>query len=483
MLPVLSVAQVRDAEAKVMESTTPGTLMQRASRGLATRCMELLREERGMVRGSHVAVLVGSGNNGGDALWAAALLAERSCAVSVIPVSDSMHEEGLQAALRAGARVVAAPRDQERALVEADLVLDGIVGIGGSGAVREPAASLLTWAQGSLIVAVDVPSGLDSDTGIAHEPCVHADVTVTFGALKPGLVLDPVISGEVDLVDIGLELPEDPAWAILDVDDVADCVPLPAGDAYKYSRGVVAIAAGSERYPGAAFLVAAGALPSGVGMVQMWNRGSARSVVERYPTVVLVDGDPTMNARATAWVCGPGLGEDTDAVAVVRAVLAVDVPLVLDASALTLVAADDSLRALVRNRAALTVITPHAGEFARLFPHIPLDDRLQAALQAAREWECIVVVKGPGTVIADASGNVRIDTEGSADLATAGSGDVLAGLIGGMLAQSTDNALDRVAAAIWLHGAAGQSMGDQPATAGSIAEALSAVIAQVRSHG
>lgn len=483
MLPLLSVAQVRAAEAKAMESMAPGTLMQRAARGLATRCFELLREERGMVRGSRIAVLVGPGNNGGDALWAAAFLAERSCALSVIPVTDSMHAEGLRVAVRAGARVVHERPEQERALMNADLVLDGIVGIGGSGSLREPAASLIDWAAGSLIVAVDIPSGLDADSGIAHEPCVQADVTVTFGALKPGLVLAPGVCGEVDLVDIGLELSADEPWAVLEDVDVAEFIHAPSTDAYKYSRGVVALAAGSAQYPGAAFLAAAGALPSGVGMVQMWDRGPAREVVQSFPSVVLMDGDPTAHSRATAWVCGPGLGDDAEASAVVRALVGVDVPLVLDASALTVMAADDSLREAVVKRDALTVITPHEGECARLFPHISLDDRLSAGLQAARELNCIVVLKGPGTVIAAPTGEVRIDTEGSSALATAGSGDVLAGLIGGLLAQGTDNALDRVASAVWLHGAAGQWVGDNPVSAEGIAESLIPVIAQVRAHG
>lgn len=481
MLPVLSAARVRSAEAAVMELLPEGALMQRAARALAVRCVDLLREQRGAVRGACVAILAGSGNNGGDALWAGAYLAQRGCAVRIVPVTERTHEEGMQAALKAGALL---SLDHERTMIWADLVIDGIVGIGGAGPVREPAAALLPWASGALVVAVDIPSGVDADTGCVHEPAVVADLTVTFGALKPGLLLAPDCVGEVDLVDIGLTFThEDYACAVLESDDVAQFLSTPVSSDYKYSRGVVGIAAGSAAYPGAAQLCVGGALPSGVGMVRLWNRGdgSAQTVVAKYPSVIADDSFPR-SQRAQAWVCGPGLGTDAASRAHVKEMLSVDVPLVLDASALTVLADDPDLRSKVKQRSAITVLTPHSGEFARLFPHIDTSDRLHAARQAAAEMQCFVALKGAGTVIASPEGMARIDTQGGPELATAGSGDVLAGLIGGLLAQGTSDPVDRIAAAVWLHGLAGAQAArdDEPVTAETLLMRIPSAIAKVR---
>ena len=243
------VAVVRAAEAALMARLREGTLMQRAAAGLAATCCRLL----GRVYGARVVLLVGSGDNGGDALYAGALLARRGAAVSAVLLGSRAHEAGL-AALRAAGGRVASPA----VLREADLVLDGIVGIGGKGALRDDAASAVaSISPAALVVAVDVPSGVDADTGEVQGAAVRADVTVTFGTWKPGLLIDPGAhhAGVLELVDIGLapHLPSSGLTALQNA-DVAALLPRPHVESDKYRRGVVGIVAGSRAYTGAAVL-------------------------------------------------------------------------------------------------------------------------------------------------------------------------------------------------------------------------------------
>ena len=498
MIGAYFVEQIRAAETAAMARLADGALMQRAAMGLAVACAGLLDSVRGQVVGSRVVALVGSGNNGGDALWAGAMLRARGCRVDVIQLSSGIHAEGASALLRAGGRIhdMSSDVSYAKSLLEgADLVLDGIVGIGGHGGLREPAASLVSGLEScdAIIVAVDLPSGVDADSGVVSgSVVVDADVTVTFGCLKPGLVLAPgaQYSGSVVLVDIGLEehLAEvgPPAAVILEGVDVAMVVPEPHGDAYKYSRAVVGISAGSREYPGAALLATAAARHANVGMVRYLDRsdGNAARVVDHFPDTVVDGAAPSHQARAKAWACGPGfVGHESD-LPTVRAVLAADVPVVLDAGALQVIADSDVVREDIRqrhDRGLATVITPHEGEFRRIAPGVleTSDGRLSAALTAARDLGAIVVLKGPGTVIAAPTGEVYIDTEGTADLGTAGSGDVLTGIAGALLAgedePGDETACLRAAAAVWLHGRAGRLAATKgPVTATDIAGQVSA---------
>ncbi len=502
MIPLRSVDQVRAAEEAAFRLVPAGALMQRAARALSISCARLLIEARGGVVGARVVLLVGSGNNGGDALWAGAMLAQRGARVDAVCLAERVHEQGAEALTRRGGRLhrgSTADPGVTAVVADADLVIDGILGIGGSGGLRPDAAALasLVDASGAVVVAVDVPSGVDADTGVVSGSAVVADVTVTFGAVKPGLVVAPgrFHSGAVQVVDIGLEFDDEPVAAVLDDLDAAGWVVEPADDSYKYRRGVVGISAGSRQYPGAALLVTAAARHSNVGMVRFLDRadGNAAAVVSHFPDIVVDGSPPADQHRATAWGCGSGFPGDRTDDATVAAVLEAPAPVVLDAGALSVVAESAEARERIAERAAaglVTVLTPHDGEFERLAPGLLESSagRMAAAVAAADRLGAAVVLKGPGTIVADRDGVVYVDTEGTADLGTAGSGDVLTGMIAALLAGAwTDGRRDpamlteATAAAVWLHGRAGRLAGVHgPVTATDIAAAVPAAIRSAR---
>ena len=502
MRPVYDVATVRAAEEAVMAGLPEGALMERAATGLADACATLMRDLGLRIAGARVVLLIGSGNNGGDALYAGARLARRGARVDAVLLGDRSHVGGLDALVEAGG-VVVAPAATDQAIARADLILDGVLGIGGRGALRAEAARCATLAaeSGALVVAVDIPSGVDADTGAVADAAaaIDADATVTFGCLKPGLLLSPGrdYAGAVLVVDIGLDDALPPASLhALDPLDLADSVPEPGPSDYKYSRGVVGIAAGSPRYRGAAFMATGSARHGNVGMVHVLDRGDglAEALVDEFWDVVIAADAPASVTRTSAWVVGPGLGLDVDGRSLLRDVLNVDAPVVVDADALRMLRqppASDSLSA----RKHPTVLTPHEGEFAALGFGIGTgedEDRLGSARQAARELGVVVVLKGPGTVIASPSGAAYIDTWGTADLGTAGSGDVLAGLMGALLAGATargdvdiDDAARIAAAAVGVHGLAGRlaAQGGRPVTAPDIIAAIPDAIGLVRRGG
>jgi len=477
MIEIRRVFEVRAAEEKAFMQIAEGALMQRAAMGLGVTVAALLREARGELRGSRVVLLIGSGNNGGDALWAGAMLAERGCRVDALALGERWHHEGAGALVRAGGRMHRWSNDDEslQAIVaDGDVAIDGILGIGGAGAVRPDAATLLdaVAASDAFVVAVDVPSGVDADTGAVAGAAVDADVTVTFGAVKPGLVVSPgtLRCGSTVLIDIGLEFDTEPLINVLEAIDVADWVREPAADSYKYARGVVGISAGSGAYPGAALLAVGAARHGNVGMARYLDRadGNAPAVVTAFPELIIDGTAPKDQTRADAWAAGPGFpGDDTDDITV-KAVVEAPVPVVLDAGALSIVAESTAVRAAIVDRAQrslVTVITPHEGEFERILPGLLASSsgRCEAAVSAAASLSAIVVLKGPGTVIASPDGSVYVDTEGTSELGTAGSGDVLTGLVGALLAgawadgrRTLAELHAAVAAAVWLHGRAGR---------------------------
>lgn len=478
--------QIRTAERKLMAQLPEGTLMQRAAAGLAAVCAKALAERRGGVYGSRVAVLVGSGDNGGDALFAGARLAGRGAGVRAILAGTRTHEGGLAALRRMGGRAVphTSARQAREILGDADLIIDGLVGIGGSGALREPYAELARIANEvpAMTVAVDVPSGVTASTGQVDGAAVRAALTVTFGAYKTGLLIDPgaEYAGEVTLVDIGLGpyLPDPDVAALTDA-DVADLLPRPAAESDKYRRGVVGIAAGSSRFTGAAVLAVGGAIRAGAGMVRYAGpEAPADYVRNRWPEAVVTTLRPGQGVedvgRVQAWVLGPGLGLDDAALAVARSVLASDVPVLVDADAITLVAAD---RSLLRRRAPV-LLTPHAGELARLIgaprEHIEAR-RLEHVRRAATELGATVLLKGSTTLVAEEDRPVRVNVTGTPWLATGGTGDVLSGIVGALLAAGLSG-YDAASCAAYLHGAAGRlAASDAPLAAGDVAEALPAV--------
>jgi hydroxyethylthiazole kinase-like uncharacterized protein yjeF len=496
------VTDVRAAEHELMAKLPEGTLMQRAAAGLARRCV-LLLDDSGGVYGAQVLLLVGSGDNGGDTLFAGAALARRGAQVRALLLNpDRVHLAGLSALRQAGGFTIGElPR-------RADLVLDGIVGIGATGGLREPAVTIVA-GLGDLrgrdgrrppVVAVDVPSGVAVDTGDVPGEAVTADVTVTFGCLKPAHVVGPAaaLCGQVELVDIGLGgqglgdrgsgdrvlgdrgpgsvLRADPAARVPDAADIAGWWPRTGPASDKYTRGVVGIATGSATYPGAALLSTGGALAGPTGMIRY--AGSAyQDVVRAHPSVVAV-GKVAEAGRVQAWVCGSGLGTGDESRTTLRSVLATSVPVVLDADAITMLV-DGRHAEDLRRRDAPLVITPHDGEFRRLAGEAPGPDRVGAACKLAAWINGVVLLKGDRTIVATPAGEVWVNSTGSSALATAGSGDVLAGLLGSLLAAGLEP--DRAAiAAAYVHGLAGRrAAADGPVTSPHIAEALRPVLADL----
>ncbi|MEU9301520.1 NAD(P)H-hydrate dehydratase [Streptomyces sp. NPDC048269] len=454
MRTAYSVETVRAAERELMARLPEGALMQRAAAGLAAVCAGLLPR----VYGGRVVLLVGPGDNGGDALHAGARLARRGARVTAVPMDpERMHAGGLAALRAAGGRIE--PDVPQRA----DLVVDGLLGIGGRGGLRPAAAALVERIpRGVPVVAVDLPSGVDADTGEVAGPAVTADVTVTFGAYKPGLLIDPGASraGVVHLVDIGLEL-SGPAVEALQHADVAGLLPVPTASSDKYRRGVVGIAAGSLQYPGAAVLAVAGALRGGAGAVR-YVGPAAEAVLARFPETLIGRG------RVQAWVVGPGLGEGRGGE--VADLLAQDVPVLVDA---------DGLRGLdaevLRARTAPTLLTPHAGEAAALLGvsrESVEAGRLDAARRLSGRYGAAVLLKGSTTLVASGGSPVRVNPTGTPWLATAGSGDVLSGLAGALLATGLSGP-DAGSVAAYLHGLAARLAGG-PLLAQDVAAALPA---------
>jgi hydroxyethylthiazole kinase-like uncharacterized protein yjeF len=392
------------------------------------------------VYGARVLVLAGSGDNGGDALHAGARLARRGARVEAVLLSNRVHEPGRTALVGQGGRVVALEDAREP-----DVVLDGIVGIGGRPGLRPDAQRAVERFPDAAVVAVDVPSGVDVDTGELDGSHVTADVTVTFGTHKPCHLVDPAAQacGTVTLVDIGLDLPQ-PAITALQADDVVALLPVPQPFGHKYTRGVVGVRAGSERYPGAAVLCTSGAASGLCGMVRyVPSTGSGQAAVAdavraRHPEVVAGAG------RVQAWVVGSG--GDTDAERALAEALADGVPVLVDA---------DGLQHF-RGADVPVVLTPHAGELAAMLgvERADVESRqLEHATQAAAKHGAVVLLKGRHTLVAAPDGRVRVNTTGTGWLGVAGAGDVLAGLVGSLLAAGLDP-FDAASVGAWLHGAA-----------------------------
>ncbi|WP_278264977.1 NAD(P)H-hydrate dehydratase [Nocardia sp. AG03] len=471
--------QVRAAEAELFARVPAGMPMRRAAYGLATVVAEELRARTGGIAGRKVGLLVGSGDNGGDALWAGAFLRRRGVAVVAVLLNpERAHREGLAALRAAGGRVVdgqgatvggraarsgavdgqATSIDVVGRLGETDLVLDGIVGISGRGSLR-PRAAEIVGALRVPIVAVDLPSGVDPDTGAVDGPAVRADVTVTFGAYKPVHVLAAPQCGRIILVPIGLRLPE-PDLVQWEPAAIGASWPVPGAADDKYSQGVVGVCAGSAKYPGAGVLCAGAAVAATSGLVRYV--GDDDEVLARFPEVI-ASKTVAEAGRVQAWVFGPGAGTDGAARDRLAEVLASDLPVLVDADGLTLLAEEPRL---VRNRTAPTVLTPHAGEFARLTGAAPGADRVAAVRRLAEDWQLTVLLKGRATIIASPGAPTAVNEAGGSWAATAGAGDVLSGISGALLAAGRSPAW-AAAAAARVHALAANlaAYDDQPAAA------------------
>ncbi|MCH1866255.1 NAD(P)H-hydrate dehydratase [Nocardioides sp. CFH 31398] len=461
-----TVEEIRAAEAALMATLPEGALMERASTGLAHHVADLL----GSCYGRTVRLLVGSGDNGGDALHAGAVLARRGCRVEVRALSESPHPAGLAALRAAGGRVLEAGEAGRRP----DLVLDAIVGIGGRPGLRADAVAALAEVAGVPVVAVDVPSGVGVDTGELPDgggTHVTADVTVTFGTHRVCHLVDPAAAaaGAVHVVGLGgpsgdLALPPSAVTA-LQAADVARLVPRPGGADHKYSRGVVGVRAGSARYPGAGLLCVAGAASGLAGMVRyVGDDVVGDRVRSQHPEVVGA-------GRVQAWAVGSGT--DAGARRTLQEARADDVPLVVDADALAHVT--DFGGPL----ASAVVLTPHAGELATMLDvsRGEVEARpLASARRAAETFGAVVLLKGRRTLVADRDGDVRVSASGTPWLATAGAGDVLTGLVGALLAAGL-TPYDAASVGAWLHGSAATlASSGGPLVAGEVARAIPAAV-------
>lgn len=478
MLGVWTTEQIKAAEDRLLARTPDGALMRKAAYGLATHALAMLREYTGGTAGRHVTLLVGAGNNGGDALWAGAFLRRRSVAVTAVLLApDRAHAEGLAALRKAGGRV-------SDAIGDPDLVIDGIVGLSARGPLRPVAAALVEQVTAP-ILAVDLPSGVDPDTGAVDGPAVRAAVTVTFGARKPVHALNTTHCGTVHLVDIGLgpELP-DPDLIVLEPDDVGYAWRLPGPTDDKYTQGVTGVAAGSATYPGAAVLSCGAAVLATSGMVR-YAGWAADDVRGRWPELVAT-GSVDDAGRVQAWVVGPGLGTGQAGRDILRSVLSDGVPVCVDADGITLLATHPDLWD-AREPDAAVVLTPHDREFARIAdPHgITLGaDRVAAARALSKRLDAVVLLKGNATVVAAPDGRTLVNPATSSWLATAGSGDVLSGLVGALLASGLDPWLAAGCAA-WVHVRAGELAADGAPVPASliqraIPDAVRAALAAVR---
>ena len=502
MRPIATVTAVQAADKAAQEGGTPvEVLMRRAGAAVARAAAA----ELGEVAGRRVVALAGKGHNGGDACEALARLARRGVGAGaealVTGDPDDLDEQGLRAVAlvrRAGGRVRAFDAGLAgRLLAGADLVLDGLLGTGSSGAPRGVVAEAIAAAGTARapVVAVDIPSGVDGATGEVAGEAVGAAVTVTFQAVKPGHVLAPGSGhvGRLEVADIGLPL-EPGRWGVSEAADLAGLVPLPTTTQHKRSRGVLLLVGGSPDMGGAPTLMGLAARRAGTGLLVL---AVPASVVERVGaavpealTVALPEsgGGLARNAddacrrwlgEATAIGVGPGLGRADGTQKVVRGLLAAyDGPAVVDADALFALGTGGPLA----ERRGPTLVTPHAGEFARLAPDAE-GTRLDQAAGRARRWKATVLLKGDNTVVADPDGRLAVNPTGVPALATGGTGDVLTGLTGSLLAQGLAP-FDAARLGAWVHGRAAAlaaaELGPVSVAAGDVAGHLPGAFQELR---
>lgn len=521
MLEAFPIVAVRRAEAIAAGDLPPGSLMRQAAGALAGVVVNQLRKQPGKVYGAKVVLLIGGGANGGDALLAGARLRARGVSVLALLTTARVHEEGLAELRVAGGRVIDLSQQpgsalfasdsnlsaEEKlsgyrangsasrawacaraALTGADVVVDGILGIGGRPGLAGAAASIVAALDPRVpVIAVDLPSGVHPETGAIAGPHVQATTTVTFGCLKPCHLLPPAAHavGEVVHVDIGLDHAYlgAPLVERVDASDVAALWPVPRVSDDKYSRGVVGVVAGGALYSGAATLAVGGSVRSGAGMIRYVGPESVnRQVRSHWPEVVPGEG------RVQAWVLGPGVDSDSDddQVKVILGALAGKVPCVVDAGALNVFAAavEDG-----QEVTAPVLLTPHAGEAARMLERLSERKRVtrenvetqpaEFARELATLTGATVLLKGSVTIVASPEDKLRSQAEAPAWLATAGAGDVLAGICGTLLASGLVP-LEAASIAAWLHGtAATRASGGGPILAHDVLTALPATVRQL----
>ena len=459
LAPVLPLPVLRDVERRHADEP----LMDRAGAAAADIAAAMLARHRGPV-----AVLAGPGNNGGDACACARRLHASGFDVTVVwaadparlaPAAAAAHAE----ASAAGVRFVPEPPSRRPALV-----VDGLFGIGLSRPVAEPYDGWIEWAnaQAAPILALDVPSGLDAATGVAHRPTIAAAATATFIALKPGLLTGdgPDHCGELSVHDLGLDLTGVAAGARLEWRPLACDLPAILArrtrKTHKGTFGRACIIGGAEGLVGAALLAGRAAIRLGAGRVVVGLAARNPPLVDWASAELMLRDAASVGDDYDAWVVGPGLGSGERAHAIVAKAAGQAQPLVLDADALNAIAVDATLRDAVAQRTSPTLATPHPAEAARLLRSDTAAvqaDRVRAATDIASALRANVVLKGAGSIVARPDGSFDVNASGNPALATAGSGDVLAGILGALLAQGIA-AEDALRIGVCVHGAAADAL-------------------------
>jgi ADP-dependent NAD(P)H-hydrate dehydratase / NAD(P)H-hydrate epimerase len=451
---VLTRDEMRAADAAALAHVSHETLVTRAGTAVAVAALRLL----GGAYGRRVIVVAGKGSNGADGRVAAQVLARRGARVTVLDAADA-----------------------PGGLPPCDLVVDGAYGTGFKGRYDAPVPP-----AGTPVLAIDIPSGVDADTGEASGTAVRADRTVTFAALKPGLLMGdgPGCSGEVEVTDIGITFPTPAAMVVEDAD--LSSLPRRARDGNKWNHAV-GIAAGSPGMEGAAILSSRGAMAGGAGMVRLGSPGdpAAGWPVEAVRMHLPGQGwaGPFLEAagKCRAVVIGPGLGTDAGTAEDIRTVVAdAPVPAVIDADALTALGDAAAARTLLDTRSAPSILTPHDGEYARIVGGPPGPDRLAAARGLAEATGAVVLLKGPLTAVASPGGmvpDVLLSAAGVPALATAGSGDVLSGIIGAFCARG-EPAHRAAALAAHVHGRAASLGHREGLVAGDLPDLVARVLSE-----
>ncbi|MDQ2916759.1 MAG: NAD(P)H-hydrate dehydratase [Pseudomonadota bacterium] len=458
LLPLLPIAALRDVERR----HTREPLMERAGAAAADVASAMLAGRAGPV-----VVLAGPGNNGGDAFVCARQLRQRGLPVVVVGTARS-YPPGDAANARAaleGSDVVflCAPPQAAPALI-----VDGLFGVGLSRPLAAPYSQWVEWANAccASILALDVPSGLEAGTGVAHVPTIAATATATFIALKPGLLTcdGPDYCGELSVHTLGLDADVHGSGVRLEWRALQGQLPAilarRIGNSHKGTFGRACVVGGAEGFVGAALLAGRAALRLGAGRVVVGLAARNPPLVDWCSPELMLRESNAVGSDHDAWVVGPGMGGGEHARALVEQAIAVDQPLVVDADALNAIAADAILHDAIARRHAPTLATPHPAEAARLLKCATADvqaDRVGAAMQLAATLRAHVVLKGAGSIVVRPDGTFDINGSGNPALATAGTGDVLAGLLGALLAQGIDAGL-ALRIGVCLHGAAADAL-------------------------
>lgn len=500
MLYVLTPEQMREADSLAIEAGTPGAvLMERAGAAVAARASRML----GGAYGKRIVVLAGKGNNGGDGLVVARKLSRQGALVRValMCAPEDLRGDALVMYERLVPSRIAVGRPGGKVLGrvcdESDLLVDALFGTGFSGALTGDAARWVDAANGSgrPMLAVDIPSGVDGLTGVAGGPAIRSDRTVAIAALKTGHVLGDGIanSGRLEVVEIGIDATAvDPAALVPEPGDVTAMLNARRPDAHKWSAGSVLVVAGSRGMSGAAVMASRAALEAGAGIVTAAVPASIQPVVAEASSEIMTLGMPEtesggfdrdafgeISASATRFsvvALGPGLGRDESTRALVIALLSrLEIPFVVDADALNLLGVDAV--DVIGGRRATTIITPHPGELGRLLGTDAAAieaERMQVATSVAAKWGCVVLLKGPRTIVAG-EGVPMVNPTGGPELATAGSGDVLTGVVAAFLAAGAAPQ-QAAASAAFVHGLAGSVAGGATGGRGVVALDIAASI-------